>query len=196
MTAVTFNDEQYTLGKLDGMTNAELAALFNAARMIMPERVRPNELIRFSDHSAAVRRTFKLLTEAAGTKAEPVPEETKKKSAKPPKPRPEPKRRGMRFVFPLGDEIRDCKVTSHKTTGSDKTLRARCRDLLDEGATFEQVKELVVSYDKDRGKPGRPERLEHRAYELVRLMHYYLGYGLAHDQTTGIIKLVHPKKAA
>lgn len=107
---------------------------------------------------------------APAPKAKPAP---KKKEAS------ERKKRGMRFVFPFNGDLR--------TLRNMDTLRGQCVTLLKEGATFKEVEELVVRFDQDRNK--KPEHVERRAYELVRIMHYYVGYGISHDMETGIIKL-------
>lgn len=98
-----------------------------------------------------------------------------------PKKKGERKKRGMRFVFPFNgrEHLRSVR--------DEESLRGMCVDLLTAGATFDEVEKLVVEFDKRRKRD--PQHIERRAYELVRIMHYYLGYGIAHDQSTGIIKL-------
>ena len=87
-----------------------------------------------------------------------------------------PKRRknskwvSMRFNFPyLGDDrlrkIRD-----------PKSLRGLAHQALNKGATFQEIIQIVKKFDRDRGKsPGWEER---RAYEVIRLLHHYIGFGV------------------
>ncbi len=140
---------------LETLTTAELAAKYNDAAATLGEAA----VKRFSDKKSAVRRTTAIVAR--------LPETT------------EAKRRPMRFVFRPEKVIRECKVTAkNMKSGSTKTLRQRALDklLTKKGATFEEIKQVVLDFDKDRGV--KPKNHERRAYELVRLIHYYLGYGL------------------
>lgn len=169
---------------LETLKTPELIVKYNEAAATLGIQ----SVIRFSDHRAAVRRTGKLLAQVAAGDKTPSKTKTKKPKAKakakakdtssatPPK-----KKRRMRFVFPYDGDDR------LRTIRQGPTLRAGCIKLLEKGATFDQVKELVVAFDKQRDKPVKS--LERRAYEIVRIMHYYLGYGLDHDMETGIITL-------
>ena len=168
---------------LNTMTGGELAVEYNRAAAILGrDRVK-----RFGDKKSALRRTKNIMREA---KSSP------KQAAKHIKRKPGGKRklRGMRFVFPFdgAENIRECRgsLVSSKS-GDERTLRQRCVDLLKKGSTFDKVETLVVDFDKDRGK--KSEFVERRAYELVRLMHYYLGYGLRQDDK-GRIFLVSSKR--
>lgn len=80
------------------------------------------------------------------------------------------------------------------------SLRERVlKKMLDKGLTYEQVVEVVKAFDAERlgagkdirGSDNHPER---RAYEVIRIIHYILGYGLKHDAETGIIKAYDYKK--
>jgi len=89
------------------------------------------------------------------------------------------KLRGMHFVFRPDVTIRTCKGSITSRTDDTRTLRQRAVDLLTgDGATFAQVIETVKKFDDDRGKPTDPDTVDRRTYELIRLCHYYLGYGL------------------
>jgi hypothetical protein len=72
--------------------------------------------------------------------------------------------------------------------GNATTLRSLCYDRMLKGCTFPDVITLIKDFDAGRGK-GNSNTIERRAYELVRLMHYALGYGISHDEATGVIKL-------
>jgi DNA-binding MarR family transcriptional regulator len=102
------------------------------------------------------------------------------------KPQPETKAaqqrktRIMRFKFKPMKEIKHLR--------NPNTLRGRCVELLSgDGATFEQVEDLVRAYDEEQGKAQK--NITRRAYELVRIMHYYLGYGIHHDIDSGVIRI-------
>jgi len=87
----------------------------------------------------------------------------------------------MRFVFKPESVIRETKGTIKSNSKDKRTLRARGVDLLtrEKGATFKQVEAMVEKFDQDRGVPSK--NVERRAYELVRLTHYYLGWGLKEE---------------
>ena len=91
----------------------------------------------------------------------------------------EKKKRIMRFKFPPMRDVRTCKNT--------KTLRSKCEKMLLAGATFDDVVKLVQEFDNSR--KIKSETTIRRAYELVRLMHYSLGYGIEHNIDTGLIKI-------
>lgn len=148
---------------LETLTTSQLAEQYNVSAAILGRRA----VKRFADKSSALRRTKEIMQAAKHIKR---------------KPGGKRKLRGMRFVFPFdgAENIRECRgsLTSSKS-GDERTLRQRCVDLLKRGSTFDKIERLVVDFDKDRGK--KSEHVERRAYELVRLMHYYLGYGLRQD---------------
>lgn len=90
------------------------------------------------------------------------------------------KERRMSFAFK--------PMKSQKAPKGDGSLRTLCLARLKEGARFDTVIRLVEKFDSNRGK-GNNETIERRAYELVRIMHYQLGYGVSHDETTGMIRV-------
>lgn len=87
----------------------------------------------------------------------------------------ERRKREMYFNFPVKSEIKPARPG---------TLRYRVlAKLLDGGLTFSQVIDEVKSFDADRRAAGvdmrgSDENPDRRAYEIVRIIHYYLGYGL------------------
>lgn len=93
------------------------------------------------------------------------------------------RKRQMYFNFPVKDEIKPARVGS---------LRERVvKRLLAGGLTFEQVVEEVKAFDADRKREGKDLRgsdefPERRAYEIIRICHYYLGYGLRQSDS-GVI---------
>ena len=201
MKTVTFDSKTYIVEPGAGLP----ADAIDPAELTGPEQVELHNLLvsnigegsqvrKFSDRKAGAKRilaklrTFGELLEAEQVEPateSPAPEKAKVKAAPKGKPAPkaktERKKRGMRFVFPFNgrDNMRSIR--------DNGTLRAECVKLLQKGATFKEVEDLVVKFDAERGK--KSEHVERRAYELVRLMHYHIGYGIAHDQKTGEIKL-------
>lgn len=83
----------------------------------------------------------------------------------------ERKQRGFRFKFVKRDEIKKVKEGSK---------RAKLLDLLkrEGGATFEECMAETGWNRKD-------------CYEGIRLLHYYVGYGLNQDESTGKIWVVY-----
>ena len=118
---------------------------------------------KFKDKATALKRVKSVLPKEKGTAA-----------------KGERKKRGMHFVFPFSGEVREVR--------SAESLRGQCVTLLKKGATFDQIQKLCASFDKKRGVTS--ESIERRAYELVRIMHHYLGYGLKHNEGSGVITLV------
>jgi hypothetical protein len=181
--------------------SSDLLAIYNEAARALGERT----VNKFADKPTAVKRTQAIIvraTEIAGfvqwmrdhgheaaeqarkstpppamaalVKAEPVAAE--KKTA----PKVDKKERRMSFAF------KPMKV--QKAPKGEGSLRTLCLARLKEGARFDTVIRLVEKFDSNRGK-GNQETIERRAYELVRIMHYQLGYGVSHDETTGMIRV-------
>ncbi len=133
---------------------------------------------KFKDKATGTKRIIKALVTWDEL---PDDEEGAPEPVKPARKKTERKKRGLRFVFPFNgkDNMRAIRST--------ETLRGQCVTLLEVGAKFAKVEALVEQFDADRGKVSK--HVLRRAYELVRIMHYYVGYGVDHDQTTGLIKL-------
>lgn len=182
--SITFKGHVYTEADIAARSGSGQAMLYN---IIQTELGIKNLISKFSDKVTGTKRTWALLQQWAEKNA-PV--------AKKEKPTPMPKNktprvggvrktRIMRFTFAPDEEITTLK--------DPNTLRGRCVVLLKQGATFEQVKELVLQFDKDTGRKTVPEFVGRRAYELVRILHYHLGYGIKHDIESGIIQLTTKK---
>lgn len=178
MQTVTFRGQTHSFERLEALTGPALVSLYNEVAPL----VKANTVNRFSDHRTAARRTWGILVsyaekgveEAPAPKAEPkAPREKKAKANKKP--------HGMYFNFPVG------KPEVQRGVRDGDTLRGRAVELLLKGATFDKVERLVEQFDADKGRQSK--HVTRRAYELVRIMHYYLGYGIRHDQETGEIKL-------
>lgn len=92
------------------------------------------------------------------------------------------KKREMYFNFPIGKEIKVPRAGTLRAVVLEK--------LLAKGLTFDEVIEVVKKFDAERAAKGvdmkgADQNPERRAYEIVRIINYYLGYGLKH--TDGVI---------
>ena len=150
---------------LEQMTGPELLSLHN----LVASNLGRTGTKRFSDTKSAIRRTWAILEEYAQAddtttqSAPPAPKpEAPDKPKREPRAKPEPKGRGRRFVFAPEAEIKPVRADS---------ARGRALAILtrEGGATFEEVMKATGWNEK-------------RAYEGIRLLHYYSGYGLR--QTT------------
>lgn len=166
-----------TQAELDAMSTADILVHFNALATSKGRETTK----RFADRASAIKRTLALQDLEGGGASAPKPKappppadkpkaapeagKTKKAKAEP----KERKMRGMRFVFPVEREIKPVREGSK---------RYKLMQLLstEEGATFEQAMKHTGWSRKD-------------CYEGIRLLHYYSGYGMSHDATTGVIKL-------
>jgi hypothetical protein len=153
---------------LSSMSGAELLGLHN----LVASNLGRGAVKRFSDTETARRRTWAILDQYAKTDelgsedpakddaaqetAEAAPEEPKAKKPKAPK-----KARGPRYVFAADDTIKPVKPNTARGKALELLLRP-------EGATQTEV-EAVTGWNKKQ------------AYEGIRLIHYYSGYGLRQD---------------
>ena len=158
-TTVNVDGKSYTKESLSALPTSQLADLYNRVCELLEDGRTVN---RFADKAVAVRRTWGQLISLKALN-DTNKEEAKKATPKPKGERPkrQPKPRGMRFVFPLGDEIKPVR---------EGTNRAKLVELLSrpEGASFEECQKATGWSKKD-------------CYEGIRLLHYYVGYGLRQD---------------
>ena len=124
----------------------------------------------FNEHSSKKVKKFKDKPTALKRVKEVLPAKAKG----------ERKKRGMSFEFPFTGETLEIR--------NPESLRGQAHAALKTGATFDEIRKLVVAFDKKRGIVS--ETIERRTYELIRIMHHYLGYGLRYNEGTGIITLV------
>ena len=193
--AITYKDVEYTLKDLSDMPMVDLIELHNDLAQDQDK----NMVTRFETRGIGIKRVWDMLRSIPPVVSEPMPAETIAEAEKEadelyealrpgieaqglaPAPVVEAvkpsarKKREMYFQLPLKSEIKPARKG---------TLRYRVlQKLLAEGLTFDQVIQEVKDFDADRAKAGvdmkgsdkHPER---RAYEIVRIVHYYLGYGL------------------
>ncbi len=172
---------------LVSLTRAQLLHIYNrvATRLGLPM------LKTFRDHNTAVSRAEGVLRRADNSTKERTVEGTVMME---PEAQETPmveevavKRKGGRkkgtrvkgrFNLPLQSEVRSIRPG---------TLRYQAAELLKSGATFEQIEDLVRNFDDEREKTS--ETVSRRAYEVVRLLHTFIGYGLREDDN-GVITLV------
>lgn len=173
---------------LDEMTGPQLVELFRLVSSNLGEETRTT---RFSDTKAGVKRTWAALQrcdaandQSLGTGDKPkveltdadkrqIADEAESRQAPAPAPAPEKKTRkprGMRFVFPAGDEIKPVR---------EGTFRAKLVELFSKapGATFEEA--MAATWGSKEGMD--PEVAKKTCYEGIRLLHYYVGYGMKQD---------------
>jgi hypothetical protein len=157
---------------LDQMTGPELLSLHN----LVASNLGKGSTKRFADTKTALRRTWAILEEyqatdvgtvdqPEGDRADFARREAEYERAVDPKPKVERKKRGMRFVFAPEDEVRQAR---------EGTARAKALAILrrDEGATFEEVSAVTGWTEK-------------QTYEGIRIVHYYLGWGLRETVVDG-----------
>lgn len=201
LTPADNNADKY----LDQMSGPELVTLFRLVKSNLGEEVRTT---RFPDSKTAVKRTWAALEQydqsndqSLGTddftmseeelnaqkgrvKSEPqvelseadkrqIADEAQSRQPSTPAPAPEKKARkprGMRFVFPVGDEIKPVRAG---------TFRAKLVELFSTkpGATFDEA--LAATWGSKEGMD--PEVAKKTCYEGIRLLHYYVGYGMKQD---------------
>lgn len=200
-----------TATNLRNLKSSELVTLYNTAAAKLG--VRP--VNKFSDKETAISRTRTLLSKV-GTEVTaeevrrtssfppPAPEPATqegivctpppampKVSKRMPKPAKAPKTGPMDNLPKVGNRMSFAfkPLSSPKAPKSTATtLRSLCYARMLKGCTFPEVITLIKEFDAGRGK-GNDNTIERRAYELVRLMHYALGFGISHDESTGVIKL-------
>lgn len=197
LTPADNNADKY----LDQMSGPELVTLFRLVKSNLGEEVRTT---RFPDSKTAIKRTWAALEafdkasdESLDTsdnldppsspvldQPQPpledriaeskrlgfeVPEEAPAAPKEPKEPKAR-KPRGMRFVFPVGDEIKPVRAG---------TFRAKLVELFSTkpGATFDEA--LAATWGSKEGMD--PEVAKKTCYEGIRLLHYYVGYGMKQD---------------
>lgn len=159
---------------IEELTTSELVSIHNLASQNMGG----GRVNRFSDKATALKRTRAKLLEFIeflenGDEAEP------EKAKKTPSPKKGGrKKRGMRFVFPKTDEVKKTR---------EGTNRAKLIELLsrEKGASFEECMAATWGPRKDMSE----EQKVTTTYEGIRLLHYYVGYGMRQDEA-GRIYLV------
>jgi hypothetical protein len=205
--------EKTPMINLRTLKSSELVSMYNAAA----EKLGVKGVNKFADKETAIVRTkalmAKLGTEVADAEVKRVstippapglpkdlvetttkvePRATKRPTVAPAakaktiapkaaKATKEKQTRRMSFQFKPMSKQREIKNTA--------SLRALCFEKMSgEGCKFDAVVRLVEKFDNNRGS-GNGETIERRAYELVRIMHYQLGYGIQHDEATGYIRV-------
>lgn len=142
---------------LETLTNPELVKLYNETANVL--RVEPVK--RFSSKSAGVRRVREILGQVPTPK--PVDTNAPRKGST----------RRMHFTYPFNGHER------LKAIRDPQSLRGRAFAKLEQGATFADIVRVVKKFDADRG--SSPGHVERRAYEVIRLLHHYVGYGLREE---------------
>ena len=184
MQVVTFNRKKYVLepgvgapaGAIDiaSLSVKELADLHN----LVASNLDLKRVSRFADKEAAVRRTRGVLL-----KYEQSPEIQVSSGSKKPKKAAEKTtdKKGPRRTYFNFKPLKSIRETPGKLStsesGDTRSLRNRLLDdMMKRGLTLVEAQGVVREFDKDRNVASK--NVERRAYEAVRILHYYLGYGL------------------
>lgn len=169
MTTVTYQGIQFTEAMLIEEKTSDLLKTYNRIASGAGEK----EINKFSDHATAVKRTWTMLQKHGKSAKRDV------------KPTGEKRTRTKRFNYiAVGAPKPRRESTADLPVLRDRLLTAALRD---EGVSFNQAVEIVNEFDTDRrrlGKPIRndgPDTAPTRAYEGLRLLHYYLNYSLKQD---------------
>jgi hypothetical protein len=152
---------------LDQLTGAQLVELHNLVR----SNLGLSTTKRFADTKTAIKRTWAALEAYDQANDESLGADDKGKTAPAPKDEKRTRKpRGMRFVFPAGDEIKAVRPG---------TFRAKLVELFSTkpGATFDEA--LAATWGSKKGMD--PEVAKKTCYEGIRLLHYYVGYGMKQD---------------
>ena len=168
MTTVSFQGIQFTEAMLAEESLGELLNTYNKIAKEHGETI----VKKFSDKKSAVRRVWSMLQKHG---------KATKKSAKEPSER---RVRVKRFNYVAVGQPKP----SREDTDDNPVLRNMLlqRLLKPEGLTFNQAVGVVQDFDARRKKLKKPIRnngktIETRAYEGLRLIHYYLNYSLKQD---------------
>lgn len=178
--SITIQGNTVTHEQLETASIKDLVDTYNG----LMEQTGGKAVKKFKDKATAVARVIKVATEVAeaeqAEQAEPVTEEAPKAKAKKEKATEEaPKERKKRekhFVFPFDAD----RFADHGTPRKGSLRESAVKKLMRKsGATLAEIEALVVEFDEARDK--EPFNVERRAYELVRLVHYWMGYRLSQD---------------
>lgn len=158
---------------LSAVSNADLLGFYNVTT--------GKSTTKFASRDKGLKQVWALVEpmllaeEASAQKQEEAPATAKKDEPttapkKEKAPKAERKPRGFRFKFQKREEIKEVKAGSK---------REQLLNLLKQpgGATFEECMAATGWNRKD-------------CYEAIRLLHYYVGYGLNMDEQTGKIWVV------
>ncbi len=92
-------------------------------------------------------------------------------------------------VYKPAKVLKSYNYMSSGIIGEDKrTLRSRIVDVLLMGATYEEVVDTVISFDKDRGVPSKSLRT--RTSDILKIVANELGYGMRVKD--GVVSIYHP----
>lgn len=168
MTSVAHQGIQFTEKMLNEESSADLLKTFNKLATENGEKT----VNKFADKKTAVRRVWAMLQKHG---------KTTRKAAKEPGDR---QQRVKRFNYVAIGAPKPSRETTDETPVLRNMLLTRL--LKPEGLTFNQAVEVVKEFDNVRKRLKKVIRnngktVETRAYEGIRLIHYYLNYSLKQD---------------
>lgn len=158
------NEAEAFLERFQAMTKSAINKIYNDVALSLGMKT----VKRFSDKAVAIKRTRKLLVDAGQEPSAVIPPE-----------HANPKKRQKVFRYPPESEIR---VTR------EGYLRNKAQMLLLGGATFDEIIQMINEHDVMRGV--LPHDAEKRAYELIRSLHRYCGWGLKEEVQENGEKLI------
>ncbi len=168
MTTVTFQGIQFTEKMLADEKTADLVSTYNKIAEANGEKT----VNKFSDRQSAIKRTWAMLQKHG------------KAVKKTPKSDGEGQTRTKRFNYVA---IGNPKPVREDTT-ENPVLRHRLikQMMTPEGCSVNQAIAIVKQFDKDRKAQGKTiysgtDTIHTRAYEGMRLVHYYANYSLKQD---------------
>lgn len=173
-TTVTYQGIQYTDKVLKDEATSSLVSTYNKIAEANGEK----PVKKFADRATAEKRVWAMLQKyGKATKREPKAPGTRQARAK-------------RFNYvAIGQPKPRRESTPEKPVLRDMILT---KMLSETGITFNQAVDIVHKFDKKRrdlglnilsarAEDGSGKTAETRAYEAIRLIHYYLNYSMKQD---------------
>lgn len=171
------------MAQLSTLSNTQLLTKYNAAAA----RLGRPTVKRFADSKTAIRRTREILT------ASPDPADVEAKAPEPKAPRadlaltPPKSRRTKGFNFPLRRTLKKLNKGTIR-----EAIFKRLAEGRDQGVTEQDVREVIVEWKRAHGEVPNMDRLAIDAYEHIRNLHLYVGYGMEQGQD-GRIRILLPE---
>jgi len=169
MTTVTYQGIQFTEQMLQEEKTSDLLKTYNRIAEANDEKV----VNKFADHATAVKRTWAMLQKHGKSVKKEVKVATERRL------------RTKHFNYVAVGAPKPRRESSADNPVLRDMLLTRL--LSPEGLSFNQAKDVVAEFDELRERLGKPVRnggehtVETRAYEGLRLIHYYLNYSLKQD---------------
>lgn len=168
MSSVTYQGIQFTEAMLAEESMGDLLKTYNK----IAEQHGEKTVNKFSDKKSAVRRVWAMLQKYGSATKKGVKEPSERRM------------RSKRFNYVAVGQPKPVR----EDTPENPVLRHRLIKQLmtEEGCSVNKAVEIVKQFDEDRRKIdkeiySKPGTVETRAYEGLRLVHYYANYSLRQD---------------